>query len=94
MTRRDRYLQASPAARAVLALLRRMWEKERVPLSLPAVCFLLQHRQPPIPESTVQHAMLELHRLDAIVQVGSQVRTHKGRLAKTWRPADSKLRIG
>ena len=94
MTDLDKYLSNSPTARAVLAVLRRMWEKERVALSLPALCWLLKHRSRPIPESTVQHACLELYRLNAITAVGAQVRTHKGRLAKTWRPADSKLRVG
>ena len=83
----SQFTRNSPAARAVLAVLRQHWSGARHALTMPGLCWLLKHRNPPIPASTVQHAILELYRLGAVVSTGGCVRTHTGRLARTWRPA-------
>lgn len=79
-----RYLKRSPAARAVVGILRQVRRANCGGLTVPGLCFLLRAR---FPASTVAHAALVLVRLRGLVWTGAVVRTRQTGHARLWRAA-------
>jgi len=83
-TELSRFVRRSPAARAVLGIFRQLKCSRCGSLAVPAVVWLLKCRYP---ESTIEHACTQLHRLGAIVWTGGTTKTRAGKTVKVWRAA-------
>lgn len=78
------YLHRSPAARAALSIYRQLRHTNCGGMTFPAVCWLLSKR---FPESTVAHALTQLHRFGCLRKTGGKVWTKKHGSAWVWKAA-------
>jgi hypothetical protein len=76
------FLKRSPAARAVLGILRSVAACGLGGMTVPACASALGRRHP---ASTVAHAVLALRRLGVVSWTGRWARTQQRRKAKLWR---------
>jgi len=75
-------LHRSPAARAVVGVLRAVGKAKCGGLTIQGCCYVLRSR---FPASTVAHACVSLRRLGVVCWAGVTVRTRHNRRAKLWR---------